>query len=184
MGSGKSTTARRYASHAYCIDADRIQYDAVRRAFPYIKNSRVYSRHAWPRDISTMHVHSLLHISLESVAHRIRDYSGHLIIEGGILSSDWFRESLQAVLLDFGHEFADSEVKLLHLDTPARVVYEHIHERAEKIEGRRKEKERFPDVQAVRKHNEGYSKSFTKGLWTICTSNDALDEAITSFFGV
>lgn len=182
MGSGKSTTAREFESTARYIHADILLQDAARRAFPFIKKSRQFSWSAWPRDKSTMHIHTVLHLSLETVSQDLRHYSGNLIIEGSILATDWFRRPLQEVLPNFNQDFPDSVVKHFHLNPPPATVIEHIQRRAKEKENRRHEAETFPDVESVARHNERYCSRFTKDIWTVCESNEELDSSLKKFF--
>ena len=175
LGVGKSTVARQFESDAFCVHADHIQKNAVKRAFPFLKNGKEFHWKAWPQDTDTMHLDLLLRLAINSVAPGIQDYTGNLIIEGAILSNDWFRVPLRAALCEFGHTFKDSDVRLFHLKPSVQQIFDNIHRRACEHEYRQPETSMLPTVEKVKGHLVGYCGSFTQNLWTVFESSESLE---------
>jgi hypothetical protein len=147
IGAGKSTLAKQFCPPALMINADQLQQEAVRRAFPFVKRQREYSWSVWPKDIETMHLHRLISLSLESICEELFQHKGPVFMEGCILSQDWFLSPLLDQIRSICKFPVGTVVRYLDLIPAPELVQRQILERA-----RPTEIEPFSNLEYVKQH--------------------------------
>lgn len=184
QGSGKTTVAQRFASQTLCVHVDRVLAAAARAAFPYLRQDCLQQWGAWPRRMETMRAEELLADVLVQLEPTVRQARPAVLLEGVVLSQDWFREPLVAALTRLGHPVSDASAALLRLEPPADAVHAQILARSRAMPARRGEADRFPDVQTVVQRQRAYaSGSGSPARWEVLASSEALGDRIAALLG-
>lgn len=184
QGSGKTTLVQRFAAHALCLHVDRVLAAAARAAFPYLRPDCAQQWGAWPRRMETMRIDELLADVLLQLEPGVRRPRPGIVLEGVVLSQDWFREPLVAALARLGHGVRDADAVLLRLEPPAATVHAQIQARSRALPGRRAEADRFPDVQTVLQRQRAYAAgSGSPARWEVLTSSQALTDRMAVVLG-
>jgi len=114
VGSGKSTIANRFSPSTLVISADEVQFDAVKRAFPFVRDSKELIWGVWSFDPWLLHLNELFNLSLISKYPKLHEHQGNIILEGCIVCNDWFRVPLLEEIMKTCQ--LDSSVAVHHLD--------------------------------------------------------------------
>jgi ribose 1,5-bisphosphokinase PhnN len=177
-GGGKTHAVSALPETVFRMHADRLQYDAVRRAFPFVRAGREYDWFVWPRDLSTVDLVRLLDVCLAGLYPGLIAHRGAVVIEGAILVNEWFRAALQHVLIRFGHRFEAADVHCLFLDLPAPVLFDRIHARAREHANRQAELARYPNVASVERLRHLHISELAPGRWELLRDNGALSSRL------
>jgi len=179
-GTGKTTILKQYRDRALCLMGDELQLDAVRRAFPFIRKPYLYNWKSWPKDPSTMHLELLLFTSLNSVCPQIRDHDGHILTEGTIFATEWFRDALISALGANGKTFNDSDVHFLYLRPPHEQVFANVQKRLESASGRENERRKLSTLENVEMRMNSYEKAIAGHRWKRCDTSEAVHKEINT----
>ena len=179
-GSGKSTSATRCADRAFHILADRLQEDAVLRAFPFVRLDMRWRWDLWPSNRQTLRLDDLLRICLEErYRDALRECDRHILVEAAFVRNDWFREPLTRCLIELGLRF--ESVHHFHLHPPVPVVFQQIRQRAQENEYRRQDLNKTE--QDVAEQHERWNAWDTDTEWTRFTTSRELDAELDRLLG-
>jgi hypothetical protein len=176
IGAGKSTVADRFTSSAFIIRTDALQFDAARRAFPFLRASQEQTWEAWPRDLATMHINRLFNLSLESTHPAVFQHRGNVIIEGTISCNEWFHVPLVEELKKICKFEPDTEVHYLDLIPPTEVLQQQILDRGKPLDV-----QQFSDIAHVRQHVQ-WAEDRTSEGWRRFQDAEKLESAIREIF--
>ena len=174
VGSGKSTIANRFSSTAIVVSADAVQFDAVKRAFPFVRDSKELIWDVWSHDPWLLHLNELFHLSLISKYPELHMHDGNIILEGCIVCEEWFRVPLVEEIRKTCN--LDSNVVVHHLDLipPSRVLQEQILRR-----GNQDDLVPFSDMDFVIQHIYWAKKRTSEGeAWVRFQDAGELETAI------
>ncbi len=166
LGAGKSTIAKAFIPNVYHVSADYVQGRAADRAFPYLRHGKRHSWSVWSSKArENFQMHALMYVTLEADCEGLYGWGSDIILEGCILSEDWFREPLLAELMNVAN-VRDANLHFLNLLPPAKVAADQARKR-----NRTNEKEWFDEqfmakqieLARARAHDERW-KTFERSI--------------------
>ncbi|MBL8673707.1 MAG: hypothetical protein JNL07_02375 [Rhodospirillales bacterium] len=182
-GTGKTSAALALAGRAFHVHVDDIQQAAVALAFPFIREAERFNWQAWPEDPATMRLEELLGRCARERHPELAGVDGDLVVEGAILSQDWFNGPLTDALTALARPGTWTRHLLWIAPDPAATL-RRIQARAAVEDGRDGEAARFPDLAAVLADQAGYARSFERpDAWRAFADRDALVAAMEEILG-
>jgi hypothetical protein len=176
VGAGKSTVASRFSESAFVVRTDAVQFDAARRAFPFLRKSQEQNWEIWPRDLSTMHINRLFNLSLTSTYPELLQHRGNVIVEGTIICRDWFQAPLIEEIKTICRFNRDVALHRLDLIPTAEVLQQQILAR-----GKPEDLQPFSDIAVVRQHIQWAQERTDEG-WIRFQDSAELESAIREIF--
>ena len=171
-GAGKTTVANRLASAVFKIHAAPLLCDAAQRAFPFLRHSHQNRWDAWPVNPSTMEIDRLLNITLRATHESLEDNRGPVLVEGCVISQDWFRIPLLEQVRSICRFGSKVPIHQFDLIPPAPVLQQQIFKG-----GVRNQVAKFSDVSHVRQQIE-QAKRRTEFGWKRFSDTESLELAI------
>jgi hypothetical protein len=185
QGAGKSHVASAWAHsrQAKQIDVDRIQKAGVNGIQDFAEQgASAWDWKLWRNTCSEMRK-SCLHSGFKTEYSALMGYRGDLVVEGAILCNDWFFEPMEKVLCEWMP--ADRDVHHFYLDVSNETILANVRGRAEKNPHRRRELEKFPDVNAVADYHRGFDEAIRASSirWKRHISSESLEAALRELRG-
>ena len=178
VGAGKTTVAEKFATSAYIVRIDDVQFDAVRRAFPFVKKNDIFNWEVWPRDKTTMHLDKVLAISLRETHPDILEHRGSVIIEGCIVCQDWLMDPLLEDIKTICEFPEDTMPKRFELIPSPERVHQHIVSR-----NRPHELVAFADMETIKFQIHWAKKRTRKKGWTRFDTPEKLEQELKKLLG-
>lgn len=176
IGAGKSTVADKFRSSAFIVRTDALQFDATRRAFPFIRPAQEQNWEAWPQDTTTMYMDRLFSLSLHATHPELSSHQGNIIVEGTIVCREWFHVPLVQEIKKVGQSLANASIHYLDLIPTEVALQKQILAR-----GRPDDVAQFSDIETVRQHIE-WAQERTAVGWRRFDDASDMESAIRTIF--
>lgn len=170
---GKTTLSKKFSPRAFVLECDLLLKDVSTRAFPFMRPEYALLFEVWPRDLQSMYMDKLLNISFSAVCPNIFAHRGPVIVEGAIVSQEWFRTPLVTAIKFSCSMDPHVPLHLFDFIPPAGIIKQNAALR--NPEG---VPPPYSDLEELQKLNEYAAERTANENWRRISDADALEEAI------